>query len=233
MPEQNSPQEGAELEQLKRQYAESSTEGKRLAARVRQLEDENRQLALRAQPMQSEPSADADAQALEEAGIDTGALTRFLNRGVAQGLTPLFTAAQAQGQIPTELQPKANALLASDSEVSETYQALLSTGKSAAAAKYLSSQVRLHDAEAGMVSEGEAAREQRENARRDAEIVSGTGSRSGTAETVQNEEHEQAKRKALLERAQAMGGFDKRLASDFLKGKITVIERLDQPPRVI
>ena len=221
------------LEQLQKAYSESSTEGKRLAAEVRRLTDENRNLQLRQTPQTPEPTAEADAAALEEAGIDVGALTRFLNRGVGQGLAPVISMAQAQAKIPMELQGRAGEILASDPEAAETYQALISAQRPDLAAAVLTSRIRMHDAEAGMHSDADKAKQAREAARKDAAIVNGKGGRSEDAPDVRQAEQEQVERKALLEHAQAIGGFNKSLASQFLKGKVTVIDRQDLPPRVI
>lgn len=227
------------VDDLEKGYSESTQEGLRLKAQLDQAIAENRALKLAGQSRQNDP--DPDLAALEEAGIDTAVLNRAIQKiatGTATGrveeaLAPLFNAAQAQQRIPADLQQKANALLASDPEVSATYQALLSSPERAA--NYLTREVRFHDAEAGMHEEDARVKAERQEKRRDAALpaaAQGSG-RGEDHEAAESSEREAAQRKSLLERAQRAGGINKAIASEFFRGKLKVIDRLDEPPRVI
>jgi hypothetical protein len=215
-------------------------EAQRLKARMAQLEAENRALQLSGQQAPSQGDVDHDAVALGDAGIDTAALDRYIAKraqaaadaGVDRKLAPLASAAAAQQAIPVEMQTRASELLTKDQETAETYQALIDARQPARAANYLVGQIRAHDAEAGMRSEDKAVKEGREKNRGNAALpATQLGSPGdGDAEAA---EAAAARRQVLLNEGIRRGGVTKAIASEFMRGKITVIDRLDKPPRVI
>jgi len=227
------------VEALEKGYNESAAEAQRLKARLDAIESENRALKLAGR---SAPESDTDAATLEESGIDVAALERFLTKRSRlaareesqEALRPIISAAQAQVAIPTELQPAANKLLTENQEIAETYQILLDRNPTRAAG-FLVQAVRMHDAEAGMKEEDKAVKEDRERRRADAALPTSRGGAGGRGEddSAETAERDAAKRKVLIERGIAAGGINKAIASEFLKGRVKVIERLDEPPRTI
>lgn len=224
-----------QLEEMKRSQEASAAEGKRLAAENKQLADANR--ALHLQAAGTSDDTDPDRAALEESGFDVDALDRYLTRRTREGtrevLRPVYNDAAARGAVPVEERSDAEQLLASDPEVNAAYQALLNSNVDPqVAGKFLARQVRAYRAEAGMHESANKVKEDRERDKADAGIMSGNSSAHAT-EDGEDAEQAAARRQALLKRAQAIGGFNKDIASELLKGKITRIDRMDEPPRVI
>ena len=223
-------------EDLEQGYLNDQEEKRRMKARLDQVEAENRALQLAGQKTQPEP--DADVEALKEAGFDTEVLGRFVTKhgraagmaGAQEAVSPFIKAAVASQGIPMELQSKASALLAQDEETAETYNILVEKNPTRAAS-YLVSQVRAHDAEAGMHAEGEANKQKRIEQRTTAGLPP---SQSGQGdENADEAEAAASKRKGLIDEGLRRGGVTKAIASEFLKGRIKIIDRLDEPPRVI